>query len=203
MGKIIIEADGVLRERIDINKPLEFMEEDYFLLRTPEWNVLGALKAVLDEDPDAPIEIIEKIPYEIPKAMEELKMWYSNYLPNFDKVKFLPYGEYIGSYTALSKDDILISSSIRDVALFIINEMAAIGVDVDNDALKGMGFFSTNNSRDEIYQYFKMILSTMEGNNIKNATFDDVIDYISNKDNEEDFIINIDMEGGEIDGKET
>ena len=159
MGRLIIEADGVLMETLDINKPFEFIKEDYFLLRTPEWKVLSALKRVLKKMPDAPVLIVVKIPYEMPDATIEIKKWFKTYLPCFDNVKILPYGEYVGSYMALLNDDVLISSSERDIALFLLNNMSAIGVDIDTDCLKGIGYFSTYSNEDDIYQYLKELLT--------------------------------------------
>lgn len=161
MGRIIIDADGVLMERSDINKPEEFIKENYFLLRTPEWNVLGAVKKLLKEKPDAPIWIVVNVPYSLENAKKEILEWFSWYLPEIKEVKILPMGEYFGSYFVTDKSDVIISSNMTNIMIYTYNGGVAIGVDIDNELIKEIGYFYTANSKGDIYNYLLFLLENM------------------------------------------
>ena len=165
MSRIIIEASGVIMERADINKPEEFVHDDYFILRSPIWNTVSALKDIIKDYPDAPIDIVVNIPYSLDKAREDIKTWLSWYLPEISSVKILPMGEYFGSYFYTSKTDVLISSNLADVALFKCFGGIAVGVDIDTDVIADIGYFNSNSLKEDIYDYLLFLLENLEGGN--------------------------------------
>ena len=161
MSRIIIDANGVLMERADINKPEELIKDNFFSLRIPEWNVLGAIKKLLKENPDTKISIVVNIPYSQNKAREEIMEWLLWYLPEIKDIKILPMGEYFGSYFLTDKSDVLISSNLTNIMIYTYNGGMAVGVDIDNELIKEIGYFSTYNSKGDIYNYLLFLLENI------------------------------------------
>ena len=149
VGRIFIEADGVLMERADYNFPAGIAEQGFYESRIPEWNMISALKDVLGDSPELPVQILCHVPLALKYAKEECAMWMSQYFRDACGIRFLPYGEF-GSYIALREDDLLLSAHVGNLALFSFRSRHGIGVDIDADAVPGFSSVKTSDRPEQI-----------------------------------------------------
>ena len=138
MGRLFVEADGVLMDRADINRPRELIHPEYYRLRLPEWNMIHAICTLIKRMPQLEVYILCHLPLSLEHAKEDTADWFSLYLPEASGLRYLPIGEYFGSYIALKKGDVLLSADVGNLAVFVLGGRSAIGVDVDAAAIPGL-----------------------------------------------------------------
>lgn len=150
MGRLFVEADGVLMDRADINRPRELIHPEYYRLRLPEWNMIHAICTLIKRMPQLEIYIICHLPLSLERAKEDTADWFSLYLPGASGLRYLPIGEYFGSYIAVKKGDVLLSANVATLAVFAFGGCAAIGVDTDTAAVPGLPCIRTWECADEL-----------------------------------------------------
>ena len=164
MRRLFIEADGVLMDRVDLNRPEELLKEGYYAMRVPEWRMIGAVNRVIRVLPQTEIYVVLHVPLALEQAKAELAEWFGRYFPCAKALRFLPVEEYFGSYIALQKGDILLSADIRTIAVFTLWGGTSIGVDIDKDAIPGITSVS---SRDSVEPVADKILDTIIGREVR------------------------------------
>ena len=138
MSRLFVEAGGVLMDRPDINRPGELLHPDYFRLRIPEWRMIHALRVVMSKVPQLEVYIICLYPLSLERIKADYADWFGRYVPHAKGLRYLPIGEYFGSYIALKRNDILLSADVGSLAVFSFGGRLAIGVDTDEAAVPGI-----------------------------------------------------------------
>ena len=154
MARLFVEADGVLMDHVDINRPKEMLHPDYFKLRLPEWNMLHALRTLIKRMPQLEVYVICQLPLCMEESQADIADWFSLYLPEATALRYLPIGEYFGSYIAVKKGDVLLSADVGSLAVFAFGGCVAIGVDTDTAAVPGLPYITTWEHGDYLANWF-------------------------------------------------
>ena len=147
---MFVDLNGALMQYEGINCPERLVEKGFYELRVPEWNMVSALKSLVNKNPELRVMVIAYVPDSSAYARAECSEWVARYFRCAVRIKYISLGEYFGNYVKPQVNDILISMNAGDLALFATRSKHGIGVDYENGFINGIACVNANDTAERI-----------------------------------------------------